>query len=108
MNRLNSILPLVNTLKHYNRKDFFADLNTGLTIGVLMIPQGMAYAMLAGMPPIYGLYAGLIPPVIYALFGSSPHLSVGPVAISSILLLAGVSRIADVGSEQYISNWVFL
>lgn len=103
MKKLSSIFPLAETLKHYGRNDFQADLYTGLTIGVLLIPQGMAYAMLAGMPITYGLYAGLIPPVIYALFGSSPHLSVGPVAISSILLLAGVSRIAEVGSEHYIS-----
>lgn len=103
MINLSSVFPLAETLKHYDKKDFQADLYTGLTVGVLLIPQGMAYAMLAGMPPIYGLYAGLIPPVIYALFGSSPHLSVGPVAISSILLLAGVSRLAEVGSEHYIS-----
>lgn len=103
MKRLSSIFPFLETLTGYGQKDFLADLNTGLTVGVLLIPQGMAYAMLAGMPPIYGLYAGLIPPIIYALFGSSPHLSVGPVALSSILILAGVSRIADVGSEEYIS-----
>lgn len=103
MKKLSTIFPLVASLKQYGRKDLLADLNTGLTIGVLVIPQGMAYAVLAGMPPIYGLYAGLIPPLIYALFGSSPHLIVGPVAISSILILAGVSRIAEVGSELYIS-----
>ena len=97
------IFPIAETLQHYGKKDFLADLNTGLTIGVLLIPQGMAYAMLAGLPVTYGLYAGLIPPVIYALFGSTPHLSVGPVAISSILLLAGVSKLAEVGSATYIS-----
>lgn len=103
MKRLSSIFPIANDLKHYSKRDFLADLNAGLTIGVLLIPQGMAYAMLAGLPLMYGLYAGLIGPIVYALFGSSPHLSVGPVAISSILLLAGVSRIAEVGSELYIS-----
>lgn len=102
LKKLSTIFPLAESLKHYGKKDFLADLNTGLTIGVLLIPQGMAYAMLAGMPPIYGLYAGLIPPLIYALFGSSPHLAVGPVAISSILILAGVSRIEEVGSDNYI------
>lgn len=103
MKIVNAIFPWIENINDYGKRDLLADLYTGLTIGVLLIPQGMAYAMLAGMPVTYGLYAGLIPPVFYALFGSSPHLSVGPVAISSILLLAGVSSIAEVGSEQYIS-----
>lgn len=98
MKIIRSIFPFVNSLKDYGKRDFLADLYTGITIGVLLIPQGMAYAMLAGMPVTYGLYAGLIPPVFYALFGTSPHLSVGPVAITSILILAGISRIAEVGS----------
>ena len=100
---LTTFLPIIDTLKGYRKRDFMADLTTGLTIGVLLIPQGMAYALLAGMPVTYGLYAGLVPPVFYAIFGTSPHLSVGPVAISSILLLAGVSRIAEVGTDYYIS-----
>lgn len=103
MKLIHSIFPFVNSLKDYGKRDFLADLYTGITIGVLLIPQGMAYALLAGMPVTYGLYAGLIPPVFYALFGTSPHLSVGPVAITSILVLAGISRIAEVGSPEYIS-----
>lgn len=103
MKRLLDLFPLLETLKHYKKKDFTADLNAGITIGVLLIPQAMAYAMLAGIPPIYGLYASVIPPAIYALFGSSQHMAIGPVALTSILLLSGISRFAEVGSELYIS-----
>lgn len=103
MNIIHTIFPFLSSMKDYGKRDFVADLYSGVTIGVLLIPQGMAYAMLAGMPVTYGLYAGLIPPVIYALFGTSPHLSVGPVAITSILILAGISRIEEVGTPEYIS-----
>ena len=68
----------------------------------MLVPQGMAYAFLAGMPPIYGLYAGLVPPVVYALFGTSRQLSIGPVAVSALLVLAGVSQLAEPGSPEYV------
>ncbi len=74
----------------------------GLTVASVLIPQSMAYAMLAGMPPIYGLYGGLVPLIIYALFASSTKMSVGPVAISSLLILSGVSVISEPGSPEYI------
>ncbi len=63
----------------------------------------MAYAYLAGVPPIYGLYSALIPLIVYALFATSRHLSIGPVAVSAILVAAGISKLADPGSEEYIS-----
>jgi len=69
----------------------------------MLVPQGMAYAMLAGVPPIYGLYAGLIPLFLYALFGTCPQLSIGPVAVSALLVLAGVSQIAEPFSQEYIT-----
>lgn len=97
------IIPLLKFLEGYQKKYLVSDLNAGITLGVLLIPQGMAYAVLAGVPPVYGLYAGLIPPVIYALFGTSPHLSVGPVSITSILVFAGISSLETPGSEEYIS-----
>ena len=68
----------------------------------MLVPQGMAYAYLAGMPPIYGLYAGLVPPVVYALLGTSRQLSVGPVAVSALLVLAGVSQLAEPGTAAYV------
>ncbi|MGB3078427.1 MAG: solute carrier family 26 protein [Saprospiraceae bacterium] len=90
-------------IKNYQRGDFKPDLIAGLTVGVMLIPQAMAYAMLAGLPPIYGLYASTVPLIIYALFGTSRHLSVGPVAIDPILIVAGISAFALAGSDDYIS-----
>ncbi len=75
----------------------------GLTVGIMLVPQGMAYALLAGLPPIYGLYAGLVPMMIYPFFGTSRHLSVGPVALVSILVLTGLTEFAEPFSEEYIS-----
>lgn len=95
--------PILQWLPNYKRSDFRGDLIAGLTVGVMLIPQGMAYAMLAGMPPIYGLYGGLIPLFLFAIFGTSRQLSIGPVAISALLVLAGISQIAEPFSEQYIS-----
>ena len=69
----------------------------------MLIPQGMAYAILAGMPPVYGLYAAIVPLFIYAMFGSSRQLAVGPVAMVSLLVIAGVGEFADPGSSRFIS-----
>jgi len=90
-------------IKDYNKADFKPDLMAGLTVGVMLIPQGMAYAMLAGLPPVYGLYASTVPLIIYAFFGTSRHLSVGPVAIDSMMVAAGVGAMALAGSPEYIS-----
>ncbi len=75
----------------------------GLTVGIMLVPQGMAYALLAGMPPIYGLYGGLIPLFLYALFGTSRQMAVGPVAVSALLVLGGVSQLATPETPEYIS-----
>ena len=99
---LRTYFPLFESLKGYNKRAFYSDLSAGLIVGIILIPQGMAYAFLAGMPPVYGLYAGLVPMVLYAIFGSSRQMSIGPVAISSLLVLAGVSQLAEPFSEQYI------
>lgn len=95
--------PLLTGLKNYSGQLFRADLLAGLTVGIMLVPQGMAYALLAGLSPIYGLYGALIPILLYALLGSSRSMSIGPVAISSLLLLAGISQIAEPGSADYIS-----
>ena len=96
------LLPLAEQLGGYNTLRARSDLSAGLTVGVMLIPQGMAYALIAGLPPIYGLYASLVPLVVYGLMGSSRQLAVGPVAIVSILVAAGVAPLADGDGERYI------
>ncbi len=74
-----------------------------MIVAILLVPQGMAYAMLSGLPPVMGLYASTVPLLVYALFGSCRHLAVGPVAMVSLLVFAGLSSLAEPGSEEYIS-----
>ncbi len=98
-----SFLPALEWLPGYDRQTFRHDLVAGLTVWVMLVPQGMAYALLAGMPPIYGLYGGLVPVLLYGLFGTSRQLSIGPVAVSALLVLAGISPLAEPGSPEFIS-----
>ncbi len=100
---IKKFIPVFDWLPGYKKSYLQGDLSAGLTVGIMLIPQGMAYAMIAGLPPIYGLYASLIPQVIYALFGTSRQLSVAPVAMDSLLVASGVGAIAAAGSEQYIA-----
>ncbi len=90
-------------VKNYQRPDFRFDLAAGLTVGVMLIPQGMAYAMIAGLPPVYGLYASTLPAMVYAWFGTSRHLSVGPGALTSLLTAAGIGLIAQTGTTEYLA-----
>ena len=107
-NTLKKILPIAVWLPAYKRSYLSGDLMAGLTVGVMLIPQGMAYAMLAGLPPVYGLYAAIMPQLIYACLGTSRHLSVAPAALDSLLVAAGVSALAIGGTETYISFAVLL
>lgn len=93
----------INQLRKYNIGLLKSDAIAGLTVAIMLVPQGMAYALLSGVPPIYGLYAGMIPLLIYPFFGTSRHLSVGPVALVSILVLTGLTEFAEPFSEEYIS-----
>ncbi|HBH23229.1 MAG TPA: sodium-independent anion transporter [Cytophagales bacterium] len=108
MNFIKRHVPLVGALENYNARLFKNDLAAGLTVGVMLIPQGMAYAMLAGLPPIYGLYASTIPLILYALFGTSRQLAVGPVAMVALLIATGVSQLAAYQSENYIALAILL
>jgi len=105
---LRSYLPALEWTKNYKSQYLKGDLSAGLTVGVMLIPQGMAYAMIAGLPPIYGLYASTIPLIIYALFGTSRQLAVGPVAMVSLLTAAGIGNIAEGGTETYIALAILL
>lgn len=100
--KIKSVFPILNTFGDYNSRTFKGDLTAGITVGIMLIPQGMAYAVLAGMPPVYGLYASIVPLLIYAVFGTSRQLAVGPVAMVSLLVIAGVGEIAEVGSDRFI------
>ena len=80
----------------------------GITVSIILIPQGIAYAMIAGLPPIYGLYSALVPQLMYAIFGSSRQVAIGPVAMDSLIVAAGVSTLALTGSTSYISIAILL
>ena len=96
-------IPILTWLPSYKKNDFSNDLTAGITVGIMVIPQGMAYGMLAGLPPIYGLYASLVPMILYAFLGTSRQMVVGPAAMVSLLVAAGVTKIAIPGSGEYIS-----
>lgn len=103
MKKVRRFIPILDGLSGYNRSSLGKDLIAGLTVATILIPQGMAYALLAGVPPIYGLYTSIVPLILYAFLGTSRHLSIGPVAISSLLVLSGVSSIAEPGTSEYLS-----
>lgn len=87
----------------YNGPQFKGDLAAGITVGVVLIPQGMAYALLAGVSPVYGLYASLVPLLIYSFFGTSRHLAVGVVAIDSLIVAAGVAALSPGSASEALS-----
>lgn len=105
---LKAYFPISGWIKTYNKQHFKGDLVAGLTVGVMLIPQGMAYAMIAGLPPVYGLYASTLPLIIYAVMGTSRQLAVGPVAMVSLLTAAGIGAIAGADMATYISLAVLL
>ncbi|MEZ4700216.1 MAG: solute carrier family 26 protein [Rhodothermales bacterium] len=103
MPNVRTLMPALAWMPAYRREDLGGDLAAGVTVGVMLIPQGMAYALIAGLPPIYGLYAALVPLVVYALFGTSRQLAVGPVAMVSLLVAAGVSPLADGDPARHVA-----
>ena len=105
---LKNILPIFQWLPSYKKTYFVGDLTAGLTVGIMLIPQGMAYAMIAGLPPVFGLYASLIPQIIYAFMGTSRQLAVGPVAMDSLLVAAGLGALSLSGIDEYMAMAIFL
>jgi SulP family sulfate permease len=105
---IKKLIPILEWLPNYNTSLFRGDLFAGITVGIILIPQGIAYALIAGLPPIYGLYCALMPQVMYAIFGSSRQVAIGPVAMDSLIVATGVSTLALAGSESYISIAILL
>jgi SulP family sulfate permease len=97
------LIPALGWLAHYERKHLPGDALAGVIVAALLIPQGMAYALLAGLPPQFGLYASLLPLAVYALLGSSRFVAVGPVAMVSLLIAAGVGEMAEPGTPRYLA-----
>ncbi|MBL8424064.1 MAG: STAS domain-containing protein [Candidatus Accumulibacter phosphatis] len=85
-------------LKHYRRDLLAGDIAAGVVVALMLIPQGMAYALVAGLPPVVGLYASILPPIAYAVFGSSMVQSVGPMAITSLMTGGALAALAPPGS----------
>jgi SulP family sulfate permease len=100
--------PILEWLPNLSKKSIQNDFVAGLTVGIMLVPQGMAYALLAGLPPVFGLYAALVPQVIYAIMGTSRQLSVGPVAMDSLLVASGLAALKLSGINEYISMAIFL
>ena len=99
---LSRYLPILSWGKTYNQLSLTNDLVAAVIVTIMLIPQSLAYAMLAGLPPQMGLYASILPITLYAIFCTSRALAVGPVAVVSLLTAASISRIAAPGSEEYI------
>lgn len=102
------VFPAVTWLKSYNRVQFGQDATAAFIVTMLLIPQSLAYAMLAGVPPEVGLYSSILPLVLYALFGTSSSLSVGPVAVASLMTATSLAAIAEQGTASYLTGAITL
>ncbi|NBB85489.1 MAG: sulfate permease [Bacteroidetes bacterium] len=92
----------------YDTSDAQGDLIAGFTVGIMLIPQGMAHAVIGGLPPIYGLYAALVPLLAYVLFARARHMSIGSSAVEMVVVAAGVGAIAQAGTDTYITLAILL
>lgn len=99
---IRSLLPILTWAPQYNKDFLKGDISAGLTVGIMLIPQGMAYALLAGLEPIHGLYAVTVPLILYAIFGTSRQLAVGPVAMVSLLTAAGIGALSPETPQLYL------
>ncbi|KAH7537295.1 hypothetical protein FEM48_Zijuj03G0077500 [Ziziphus jujuba var. spinosa] len=106
---LELFLPCFRWIRTYKWREYFqVDLMAGVTVGVMLVPQAMSYAKLAGLEPIYGLYSGCVPLFVYAIFGSSRQLAVGPVALVSLLVSNVLSGIVDSSDPLYTEMAILL
>ena len=105
---MKKIFPVLDWILKYKPEYFKNDLVAGITVAILLIPQGMAYALIAGLPPVYGLYAALTPQIVYTIMGTSRQLAVGPVAMDSLLVAAGLSALSINDLGEYIQMAILL
>ncbi|MBP1970744.1 SulP family sulfate permease [Virgibacillus natechei] len=103
-----NLFPGLKQLLSYNKSNLTGDITAGLIVAILLIPQSMAYAIIAGVPISLGLFAGTFPLLMYALAGSSAYLSVGPVSIVSLLAFSGISGIVQADSSHFMELMVIL
>jgi sulfate permease, SulP family len=108
MKPLASYLPILEWGRHYSRASLGSDMIAAIIVTIMLIPQSLAYAMLAGLPAEVGLYASILPLVAYAIFGTSRTLAVGPVAVVSLMTASAVGEIAAQGSSAYLAAAVLL
>lgn len=106
--RLSRYLPILDWGRRYKGETLASDLTAAVIVTIMLIPQSLAYALLAGLPPEAGLYASIAPLIAYAIFGTSRALAVGPVAVVSLMTAAAVGQIADTGTIGYATAAVTL
>lgn len=105
---IKKLLPILEWAPNYKKSWLKGDIGAGLTVGIMLIPQGMAYASIAGLPEVYGLYASIVPLLIYTLLGTSRQLAVGPVAMVSLLTATAIGAFKDISIEEYIMYAIVL
>ena len=105
---LKSFLPILGWAPAYTRTEAQSDLVAAVIVTIMLVPQSLAYAMLAGLPPQVGLYASILPLIAYAIFGTSRALAVGPVAVVSLMTAAAVGQVAAPGSAEYLTAAITL
>ena len=108
MEKLNRFVPLLGQISSYDRVKFSRDLIAATVVTIMLIPQSLAYAMLAGVPAELGLYASIFPLLAYALFGSCNTLAVGPVAIASLMTASALGKVTALGIIGYLEGAMLL
>ncbi len=101
--RLRRFVPVLDWGRSYNRESLTNDLVAAVIVTIMLIPQSLAYAMLAGLPPEAGIYASIVPIILYAIFGTSRALAVGPVAVVSLMTATAIGEITQAGSADYVT-----
>ena len=105
---LSRYVPILTWARSYNGETLSADVIAAIIVTIMLIPQSLAYALLAGLPPEVGLYASIAPLVIYAIFGTSMTLAVGPVAVASLMTASAIGELAARGTPEYLGAAIIL